>query len=138
MLAVRNDESLRQRFRDGDVLVSVETDPDLVPVMRKASAIVTDQGGITSHAAIIARELGVPCVTGVAGATVIIQEGDLLVVDAWRGTVEIIDPAAPGTVDRPLHRLGQEPGPKPIKPDARRQCCTGCGRRAIRYQRVFW
>ena len=112
VLAVRNDESLRQRFRDGDVLVSVETDPDLVPVMRKASAIVTDQGGITSHAAIIARELGVPCVTGVAGATVIIQEGDLLVVDAWRGTVEIIDPAAPGTVDRPLHRLGQGAWPE--------------------------
>ena len=42
VLAVRNDESLRRRFRDGDVLVSVETDPDLVPVMRKASAIVTD------------------------------------------------------------------------------------------------
>ena len=112
VLAVRNDESLRQRFRDGDVLVSVETDPDLVPVMRRASAIVTDQGGITSHAAIIARELGVPCITGVAGATVIIQEGDLLVVDAWRGTVEIIDPAAPGTVDRPLHRLGQGAWPE--------------------------
>jgi len=111
VLAVRNDESLRRRFRDGDVLVSVETDPDLVPVMRKASAIVTDQGGITSHAAIIARELGVPCVTGVAGATVIVREGNLLVVDAWRGTVEIIDSAAPGTVerplDRPLHRLGE-------------------------------
>jgi len=112
VLAVRNDESLRRRFRDGDVLVSVETDPDLVPVMRKASAIVTDQGGITSHAAIIARELGVPCVTGVAGATAIVQEGDLLVVDAWRGTVEIIDSAASGTMDRrtmdrPLHRLGQ-------------------------------
>jgi len=94
------------------VLVSVETDPDLVPVMRKASAIVTDQGGITSHAAIIARELGVPCVTGVAGATAIVQEGDLLVVDAWRGTVEIIDSAAPGTVDRPLHRLGQGAWPE--------------------------
>jgi phosphohistidine swiveling domain-containing protein len=112
VLAVRNDESLRRRFRDGDVLVSVETDPDLVPVMRKASAIVTDQGGITSHAAIIARELGVPCVTGVAGATVIVQEGDLLVVDAWRGTVEIIDSVAPGTVDRPLHRLGQGTWPE--------------------------
>ncbi len=112
VLAVRNDESLRQRFRDGDVLVSVETDPDLVPVMRRASAIVTDQGGITSHAAIIARELGVPCVTGVAGATDIIQEGDLLVVDAWRGTVEILNSAALGTVDRPLHRLGQGAWPE--------------------------
>ena len=111
VLAVRNDESLRQRFRDGDVLVSVETDPDLVPVMRKASAIVTDQGGITSHAAIIARELGVPCVTGVAGATVLVQEGDLLVVDAWRGTVEILDSAAPGAF-RPLHRLGQGAWPE--------------------------
>lgn len=116
VLAVRNDESLRRRFRDGDVLVSVETDPDLVPVMRRASAIVTDQGGITSHAAILARELGVPCVTGVAGATSIVQEGDLLVVDAWRGTVEILDASAPGTVDRlldrPLHRLGQGAWPE--------------------------
>lgn len=112
VLAVRNDESLRRRFRDGDVLVSVETDPDLVPVMRRASAIVTDQGGITSHAAILARELGVPCVTGVAGATVLIQEGDLLAVDAWRGTVEILDAAPPGTVDRPIHRLGEGAWPR--------------------------
>jgi phosphohistidine swiveling domain-containing protein len=102
VLAVRNDESLRRRFREGDVLVSVETDPDLVPIMRKASAIVTDQGGITSHAAIIARELGVPCITGVAGATTTIREGDLLIVDAWRGTVEILDAAA----ERPVYRLG--------------------------------
>lgn len=112
VLAVRNDESLRRRFRDGDVLVSVETDPDLVPVMRRASAIVTDQGGITSHAAILARELGVPCVTGVAGATAVVREGDLLVVDAWRGTVEILDSAAPGPGDRPLHRLGQGDWPE--------------------------
>lgn len=103
VLAVRNDESLRRRFREGDVLVSVETDPDLVPVMRQAAAIVTDQGGITSHAAILARELGVPCVTGVAGATTTIHEGDLLVVDAHRGTVEIVDSAGP---DLPIHRLG--------------------------------
>ncbi|MEO6194536.1 MAG: PEP-utilizing enzyme [Thermoanaerobaculia bacterium] len=106
VLAVRNDESLRRRFREGDVLVSVETDPDLVPLMRKAAAIVTDQGGITSHAAIIARELGVPCVTGVAGATTIIREGDLLVVDAHRGTVEVVDSATSTGWDRPVHRLG--------------------------------
>ncbi len=112
VLAVRNDESLRRRFREGDVLVSVETDPDLVPVMRKAAAIVTDQGGITSHAAILARELGVPCVTGVVGATTTIREGDLLVVDAHRGTVEVVDSAAPVGLDRPLHRLGQGAWPE--------------------------
>lgn len=106
VLAVRNDESLRRRFREGDVLVSVETDPDLVPVMSKAAAIVTDQGGITSHAAILARELGVPCVTGVAGATTTLHDGDLLLVDAHRGTVEILDSAAPVVSAGEVHRLG--------------------------------
>ncbi|MBF0316221.1 MAG: hypothetical protein HQK52_22580 [Oligoflexia bacterium] len=90
LIAIRNDSSLQERFKSGDILVSVETDPDLVPLMRRAAAIVTDQGGITSHAAIIARELGIPCVTGVDGATSLIKENDLLRVDANNGIVEIL------------------------------------------------
>lgn len=56
-------------FRDGDVLVTEMTDPDWVPIMKKASAIVTNKGGRTCHAAIISRELGIPCVVGTGNAT---------------------------------------------------------------------
>ena len=56
-------------FQDGDVLVTARTDPDWEPIMRRAGAIVTDQGGRTCHAAIIARELGIPAIVGTANAT---------------------------------------------------------------------
>ncbi len=57
------------RFMDGDVLVTEMTDPDWVPIMKRASAIVTDKGGRTCHAAIVSRELGIPCVVGTGDAT---------------------------------------------------------------------
>jgi pyruvate,water dikinase len=52
------------RIEEGDVLVTVMTNPDMVPAMRKASAVVTDEGGRTCHAAIVSRELGIPCIVG--------------------------------------------------------------------------
>jgi len=80
-----------EKMNKGDVLVSIATMPDLVPAMKKASAIVTDMGGITCHAAIVSRELNIPCVVGTRNATKVIKEGYLVEVDATHGTVKIIE-----------------------------------------------
>ncbi|HEX5375661.1 MAG TPA: phosphoenolpyruvate synthase [Solirubrobacterales bacterium] len=72
---------------EGEVLVTHMTAPDWVPLMRKAAAIVTDSGGMTCHAAIVSRELGIPCVVGTVEATKILRDGQLVTVDAGRGTV---------------------------------------------------
>ncbi len=74
-------------FQKGDVLVTKMTDPDWVPIMKKAAAIVTDEGGMTSHAAIVSRELGVPAVVGTGNATKVIKTGMLITVDGSRGVV---------------------------------------------------
>ena len=66
-------------------MISHMTNPDIVPAMKIAGAIVTDQGGITSHAAIVSRELGVPCLIGTKIATQVFKEGDLVEVDADNG-----------------------------------------------------
>ena len=69
----------------GDVLLAVMTRPVYVPAMRKASAIVTNEGGVTCHAAIVSRELGIPCVIGTKIATKVFKDGDLIEVDADKG-----------------------------------------------------
>jgi phosphohistidine swiveling domain-containing protein len=83
-------ESAAKKIKPGDILVTGMTMPDFVPSMNKAAAIVTDEGGITCHAAIIARELGKPCVVGTKIATRIIKDGDTLEVNANHGVVKII------------------------------------------------
>jgi pyruvate,water dikinase len=75
------------RVMSGDILVTAMTSPDYVPAMKKAAAIVTDEGGITSHAAIVSRELGVPCVVGTGTATKTITEGMEVTVDGRSGLV---------------------------------------------------
>ena len=75
------------RLGQGDVLVTHMTSPDWVPLMRKAAAIVTDSGGMTCHAAIVSRELGIPCVVGTGDATHKLREGEMVTVDATRGVV---------------------------------------------------
>jgi len=77
----------------GDILIAQFTTPDFVPAMEKAAAIVADQGGLSSHAAIVSRELGVPCVIATKNGTRIIRDGDLLLVDAQKGIVKIIERA---------------------------------------------
>ncbi|MBX3239192.1 MAG: phosphoenolpyruvate synthase [Chitinophagaceae bacterium] len=72
-------------FVEGDVLVTDMTDPDWEPIMKKASAIVTNKGGRTCHAAIVARELGVPAIVGCGNATDILQEGDFVTVSCGEG-----------------------------------------------------
>ncbi|MBT7928370.1 phosphoenolpyruvate synthase, partial [Candidatus Peregrinibacteria bacterium] len=78
------------KVKKGDILVAVTTHPDYVPAMQKAAAIVTDEGGILSHAAIVARELGIPCIVGTGNATTVLDYGVEVEVDAEKGTVEII------------------------------------------------
>ncbi len=75
------------KVKKGDVLVATMTSPDYVPAMKKAVAIVTDEGGMTSHAAIVSRELGVPCVVGTGKATKLLKEGQTITVDGERGLV---------------------------------------------------
>lgn len=81
------------KMNKGDILVSIATDPDIVPAMKKAAAIVTEQGGITSHAAIVSRELGIPCIIGTKIATKVFKDGDMVEVDANKGTIKIIEKA---------------------------------------------
>ncbi|MGB9866627.1 MAG: phosphoenolpyruvate synthase [Bacillota bacterium] len=75
------------RVKQGDVLVAIMTNPDFVPAMRRAAAIVTDEGGRTCHASIVSRELGLPCVVGTKNATQVLREGQEVTVDATRGIV---------------------------------------------------
>ena len=72
---------------DGEVLVAHMTSPDWVPIMRRASALVTDGGGMTCHAAIVSRELGVPCVVGARTATTTLRNGEIVTVDGAQGVV---------------------------------------------------
>jgi len=77
-------------LQKGEVLVSPMTTPDFVPAMERSSAIVTDEGGITCHAAIVSREFKIPCIVGTKFATEILHDGDLVEVDAYEGTVKIL------------------------------------------------
>ncbi|MBU2100058.1 hypothetical protein KKG83_06755 [Candidatus Micrarchaeota archaeon] len=83
-----NSQHEMQKMKKGDILVSIATNPDIVPAMKKASGIVTDQGGVTSHAAIVARELKIPCLIGTKFATKVFKDNDLVEVNASMGTVK--------------------------------------------------
>jgi len=75
---------------EGNILVSETTEPAMMPAMRKASAIISDVGGMLSHTAITSRELGVPCIVGTQNASKILKTGDLVEVDAERGIITIL------------------------------------------------
>lgn len=75
------------KVSQGDILVAEMTSPDYVPAMKKAAAIVTDEGGLTSHAAIVSRELGVPCIVGTGEATKLLKDGNVVTVDGTKGVV---------------------------------------------------
>jgi len=93
------------KVKDGDIMVTRMTNPDMVPAMRKVSAIVTDEGGMTCHAAIVSRELGTPAVVGTKIGTQLLQEGQVVTVDGEKGLIydgvietvkqETAGPAAP-------------------------------------------
>lgn len=86
-----NDVKDMAKVEIGDILVSVQTTPDLVPAMKKAAAFVTDIGGITSHAAIVAREMKKPCVIGTKFASQVLHDGDLVEVNANEGDIKKIN-----------------------------------------------
>ncbi|MDO8627113.1 MAG: PEP-utilizing enzyme [Candidatus Diapherotrites archaeon] len=79
------------KIEKGDILVSYQTNPELMPAIKKASAIVTDLGGLTCHAAIVSRELNIPCVIGTTNGTKLLKDGDLIEVDASHGVIRIIE-----------------------------------------------
>ena len=84
---ILKDPKEMDRFQEGEVLVTETTNPDWEPIMKKAVAIVTERGGRTSHAAIVARELGVPAIVGAVGATGSIPEGEEVTVSCAEGEV---------------------------------------------------
>ncbi len=81
-------------FREGEILVASMTDPDWVPLMRRAAAIVTDRGGRTCHAAIVSRELGIAAVVGTGEATAHLQDGDIITVACTEGSRGAVYPGA--------------------------------------------
>ncbi len=101
-------------FLDGEVLAAEMTSPDWVPAMRRASALITDGGGVTCHAAIVSRELQLPCVVGTGNATTSLRTGQEVTVDGRTG--KVYAGAAPSiTVRRPA-----QPLPEPVSPLATR------------------
>jgi pyruvate,water dikinase len=96
---------------EGDIIVSEMTTPDMVPAMKRAAGIVTDEGGMTSHAAIVSRELGVPAVVGAESATDELENGRVVTIDGEQGTIEI------GTQVETEHDAIEEVRPQnPVKP----------------------
>ena len=75
------------KIKDGDIMVTTMTTPDMVPAMKRSSGIITDEGGITCHAAIISRELGIPCVVGTGNATEVLKENSKVTIDGKKGLV---------------------------------------------------
>ncbi len=98
---VLNPDDANRDMKKGDILVTGMTDPDFVPFMKMASAIVTDKGGITSHAAIVSRELNIPCVVGTETATQVMKTSKEYTVDSRNGVIyegilaQAIQPATP-------------------------------------------
>ncbi len=78
------------RFKKGEILVTISSNPVLMPAIRKAGAIVSDEGGVTCHASIISRELKIPCIVGTKQATSLLKNGDLVEVDANRGIIKML------------------------------------------------
>ncbi|MDD5071706.1 MAG: PEP-utilizing enzyme [Patescibacteria group bacterium] len=86
-VAIINAPEDMKKMMAGNILVSFSTNPNLMPAIRQAAAIVTDEGGLTCHAAIVSRELGIPCVVGTKIATQVLEDGDRVRVDANAGIV---------------------------------------------------
>ncbi|MCK5412778.1 MAG: hypothetical protein KAI57_00190 [Candidatus Pacebacteria bacterium] len=84
---VKDSTSSTTDFKQGNILVTKITNPSMIMIMTKASAIVTDIGGLTSHPAIVSRELGIPCVVGTENATKVLKNGMKIKVDGKRGII---------------------------------------------------
>lgn len=86
VVAVTPEEAL-EKIQEGDILVTIETDIDFMPVIDKVAAIITEEGGITSHAAIVGIEKRIPVIVSVAGATTVFQDGGTVTIDSRRGLI---------------------------------------------------
>ena len=95
--------------REGDILVTKMTNPDMVPAMRKVAAIITDEGGMTCHAAIVSRELGTPAIVGTKTATKVLTNGQLITVDGEKGLIYegLLPQAAPAPSGAPQRLVAQ-------------------------------
>jgi len=91
------------RIEKGDVMVTEQTTPDMVPAMKRSAAIVTDEGGLTSHAAIVSRELGKVAVVGTGNATTTLEDGDYVTVDGGKGRVTRGKPKKTDTKPEPAN-----------------------------------
>lgn len=83
------DKSDNKKMRPGDIMVAIGTDFDLIEIMNQSAGIITEEGGLLSHASVVSRELNKPCLIGVEGATSILKDGDRVKLDAVNGYVEI-------------------------------------------------
>jgi pyruvate,water dikinase len=114
---VFNPEDAQETMKKGDILVTDMTNPDFVPFMKIASAIVTDKGGITSHAAIVSRELSIPCVVGTETATQVMKTGKEYTVDSRNGVIyegilqQAVQPAATASANGTVVVQAAEPVP---------------------------
>ena len=86
-IKIINEMSDLEKIKSGDILVTEMTNPDMVVTMQKSAAIVTDEGGLTSHAAIVSREMGIPAVVGTYEATKKLKEGEIITVDGFTGKI---------------------------------------------------
>lgn len=86
----KNTTIAMEAMQEGEILVAPFTAPELMPACRKAAAIITDVGGMLSHAGITARELGIPCIVGTGNASKVFKTGDTVEVDTGKGTVTIL------------------------------------------------
>ena len=93
-IVVRPQDAICKGFKNGEILISESTDPDLIGVITKAGGVVTQQGGVTSHASIICRELGKPALVGVQNLLDIVHDGDRAIIDAYKGTLVIVQKRA--------------------------------------------
>lgn len=106
---IKNIKDIGQ-FKAGEILVTEITDPDWVPIMRKASAIITDRGGRTSHAAIVSRELGLPCIVGTNHATQVIKTGKNITVNCSEGEKGLV---YDGLLKYKIEKIDVEKAPRP-------------------------
>ncbi len=101
------------KVAEGDIIVTEMTMPDMVPAMKRANGIITDEGGMTSHAAIVSRELGVPAIVGTGNATTVLSDGQLVTLDGDKGAVLEGQEVDPDDETEPV----EEVRPKsPVKP----------------------
>jgi pyruvate,water dikinase len=110
----------RAELQQGEVLVAPMTSPDWVPVMRRAAAVVTDGGGMTCHAAIVSRELGIPCIVGARTATQVLRDGEQVTVDGRRGQVSLGLVASAAAAATPKVVEPRSPAASAIEPLATR------------------